>query len=109
MLKGESLTAGGVASDVLLGKAGGKAAGSLFGSAANSNTGKLMNNAANRAERIAANPKVGRPEARAAQAQQARGAQQSYVAGVDANAGAVGGNLAQGVNKVMNCSEASGC
>ena len=86
--------------DVALGKAGGAVAGKIFDSAANSTTGKLLDKAAGRAERIANNPKVGRPAARSRQAQSARANQQGFVAGADANSGAVGSNLATGINKI---------
>jgi hypothetical protein len=97
--KGEEITVKGVALDVVAGQAGGKLFGrAAKGSAANSEEAKLLDKAANRAERIANNPKVGRPEARARQANEARGAQKGYIGGAEVRAGTVGSSLGENVS-----------
>lgn len=64
---------------------------------------KVLAREADRANRIANNPKVGRPEARQRQASEASDIHIRNVAEQQANAGAVGSNAAQGVEKVRQC------
>ncbi len=98
-VKGEEVTVGGV----VAGQAGGKALGKVFkDKAAGSPEAKLLDKAANRAERIAANPKVGRPEARARQAGEAREAYKGFLDDAEIRGGAVGSNLGQKALEIVN-------
>jgi RHS repeat-associated protein len=101
--KGEEITATGVASDVLLGQAGGKAVGNIArGKAKASPENPILERAADRAERIANNPKVGRPQARQRQAQDARQNQQGFLRDAEVRGGAVGSGAGQGLGQVLN-------
>ena len=105
--KGEKVTPLGVAADVVLGQAGGKAAGKFARNKAKaSNENTILNRQADRAERIANNPKVGRPNARQRQAQQARDAQQGFLSEAEVRGGTVGSGLgqtaAQGTLKMLD-------
>jgi hypothetical protein len=102
-VKGEEVTVGGVVADVVAGQAGGKALGKVFkDKAAGSPEAKLLDKAANRAERIAANPKVGGPEARARQAGEAREAYKGFLDDAEIRGGAVGSNLGQKALEIVN-------
>ena len=101
-VKGEEITAVGVGADVLLGQAGGKAAGKVAQNRAKASADNaILERTANRAERIAKNPKVGRPEARQVQAQAARANQENFLLDADVRGGAVGSGVGQGVGQVL--------
>jgi len=104
--KGNEVTASGVISDVVLGQAGGKAAGSVARSKAESSAeNALLNRAADRAERIANNPKVGRPEARQRQASSARMKQEKYVSDAELRGGMVGSGSGQAAGQLLSTPE----
>jgi RHS repeat-associated protein len=101
--KGEEITATGVIVDVAAGQAGGKAVGKIFkDKAAGSAEAKILDKAADRADRIANNPKVGRPEARARQAESARGAKEGFLNEAEIRGGTIGSNFGQKAAEVLS-------
>ena len=109
-LKGESVTLSGVAKDVLLGQSAGVSVGkAVNGKIANSASNNLLGKQANRAQRIANNPKVGRPAARQRQADNAAANHRSTVAGQQSRAGTVGANTANGLEKIRTCANNNDC
>lgn len=106
--KGEDVTVAGVIADVALGQAGGKIGGKVARSRAEaSHKNTLLNRAADRAERIANNPKVGRPDARQRQANAARQRQEHYLNEAELRGGLVGSGTGQSVGELMNPPEAN--
>lgn len=101
--KGEEITPTGVFADVLVGQASGKALGKVSRSKAEASPeAKMLDRAADRAERIADNPKVGRPDARRRQADEAQAAYGGFLTDAEIRGGAIGSNTGQKLYELTN-------